>query len=591
MASVRPARPEPTPLDTTLRRARPAFVLIVVFSLFVNLLMLVSPLYMMQVFDRVLASGSVETLILLTVIVGFAFLVLGGLETARGRVFNRLGAWLEETLTPELIRAGLARRLAGEPVGAQGLRDLAQVRSFVGGQGIQPLVDAPWVPIFIAVIWLLHPWLGMLALGAAILLFAVAVANELTTRAPLREANRRSVEAQGGVEAALRNADVVHAMGLLPALTARWHKASARALEGQERAGDRGSLLVGTSRFVRLFVQSAILGLGAFLVIRGELTAGGMIAGSILLGRALAPVEQAIGAWKQMIAARVAHGRLQALLRAAPAPAPAMDLPPPTGRLTVDRATLLAPGARRGETPPILRNVSFELTPGDVLGVVGPSASGKTTLCRLIVGIWRPSAGHVRLDSAEVHAWDRAALGAHLGYLPQDVELFGGTVRDNIARLGAADDGAVIAAAKLAGVHDMILHLPDGYNTPVGEAGAVLSAGQRQRVGLARALFGRPRLVVLDEPNANLDAEGEAALLDAVATVKAQGTTVVLVAHRMGTLAHADKLLLMRDGAVEAFGPRDAVLAKLKGPRPVEAPAARTEAPPAAEPATQPATA
>jgi PrtD family type I secretion system ABC transporter len=532
----------------------------------------------------------VETLILLTVLVGFAFLVLGGLETARGRVFNRLGAWLEETLTPELIRAGLARRLAGEPVGAQALRDLGQVRSFVGGQGIQPLVDAPWVPIFIAVIWLLHPWLGMLALAAAVLLFAVAVANELTTRAPLREANRRSVEAQGGVEAALRNADVVHAMGLLPALTARWHKASARALEGQERAGDRGSLLVGTSRFVRLFVQSAILGLGAFLVIRGELTAGAMIAGSILLGRALAPVEQAIGAWKQMIAARVAHARLQALLRAAPAPAPAMDLPPPTGRLTVDRATLLAPGARRGETPPILRNVSFELTPGDVLGVVGPSASGKTTLCRLIVGIWRPSAGHVRLDSAEVHAWDRAALGAHIGYLPQDVELFGGTVRDNIARLGAADDTAVIAAAKLAGVHDMILHLPDGYNTPVGEAGAVLSAGQRQRVGLARALFGRPRLVVLDEPNANLDAEGEAALLDAVAAVKAQGTTVVLVAHRMGTLAHADKLLLMRDGAVEAFGPRDAVLARLKGPRPVEAPAARTETPPAAEPATQPAT-
>lgn len=571
LASSAASSREPTPLGAALRRARPAFVAIFVFSFFLNLLMLASPLYMLQVYDRVLASGSVETLILLTVIVGFAFLVLGGLETARGRVFNRLGGWLEEQVSPDVIRAGLARRLAGQPEGGQALRDLGQVRSFLGGQGIQPLVDAPWVPVFVAAVWLLHPWLGVVALVSAVVLFLVALANELTTRKPLRDANRRLVEAHAGVEAALRNADVVHAMGLLPALTGRWQKASGRALEGHEQAGDRSSLLLGTSRFLRLFVQSAILGLGAFLVIRGELTAGGMIAASILLGRALAPVEQAIGAWKQMVAARIAHGRLEMLLRAAPAPPPAMDLPPPTGRITADRVTMLPPGVRPGATAPILKGVSFDLAPGEALGVVGPSASGKTTLCRLLVGIWPPTGGHLRLDGAEVHAWDRVAVGAHVGYLPQDVELFSGSVRDNIARLGPADDRAVIAAAKLAGVHEMILHLPDGYGTAVGEGGAVLSAGQRQRVGLARAVFGRPRLVVLDEPNANLDAEGEAALLAAMATLKQQGTTVVMVAHRVSVLAHVDKLLLLRDGAVEAFGERDTVLAKLKGPRPVPA--------------------
>ncbi|HET8727275.1 MAG TPA: type I secretion system permease/ATPase [Alphaproteobacteria bacterium] len=553
-------------MSLALRTARQGFLMVGVFSLFLNLLMLVSPIYMMQVFDRVLSSGRTETLLYLTVIAAMALIVLAALEALRSTVLNRISGWLDRQLGSPLIASSLASALRGSAQGAQPLRDLSQIRSFIGGNGILPLFDAPWAPVFILILWWMHPWLGALALGAAIVLFGLALANDLTTRRALKEANHLSVAAYGQAEAAVRNAEVVQAMGLLPALLGRWRDRNAVVLERQSAAAERSALIVGCSKFTRLFVQIAILGVGAYLVLEAELTAGGMIAGSILLGRALAPVEQAIGAWKSLVSARTSYDRLQSLLQATPEKPAAMRLPEPRGDLAVEKLVFVPP---RG-TKPVLKQVSFELPAGQSMGIIGPSAAGKSTLCRLLVGTWPPSAGNVRLDSADVHSWDREDFGRHVGYLPQDVELFAGTVKDNIARMGEATDEDVVAAARLANVHELILNLPDGYETEIGDQGAVLSGGQRQRIGLARALFGNPKLLVLDEPNANLDSEGEAALTRTIAALKERGTTIVMVAHRPSILAHIDKLLVLRDGMVEMFGARDQVLERFGRPRPVE---------------------
>ena len=571
-----------TPLDRALARLRPTVLAVAGFSLAINLLMLVSPLYMMQVFDRVLGSGHAETLLWLTVIAGIALLCLGALETVRGRLLSRGAAWLDGRMAGWLIAGGHAGGLAGRSLGTQPLRDLEQLRGFLGGTGMNPIFDAPWAPVFIAVIWMLHPWLGLLALGSAILLFLLALANELATRGPLKTAGRQRMAALTRCGAALRNAEVVQALGLLPRIVRRWEGDAAPAATAQQTASDVGSLILGTTRFVRLFVQVGILGIGAYLVLQGQLTSGGMIAGSILLGRALAPFEQAVSAWKGFVGARASYHRLQTLLRAAPAPQRTMALPPVRGRIAVEAASFVPPGSDR----PVLRQVGFALEPGEALAVIGPSASGKSSLCRLLVGVWPPSAGHVRLDGADVTSYGREELGRQIGYLPQDVELFDGTVRDNIARLADPPDGtasdeaasdetasdeSVIEAAMRAGAHDLILHLPQGYDTRVGEGGAILSGGQRQRIALARALYGRPRLLVLDEPAASLDQEGEAALMAALATAKEDGTTIVLVAHRPSQLAQTDRILVLRQGAVEQFGPRDEILQRVTGPRPVPA--------------------
>ncbi|HEX5077664.1 MAG TPA: type I secretion system permease/ATPase, partial [Geminicoccaceae bacterium] len=518
---------QPTPLDDALRQARRGLLVVAGLSLFLNLLALTSPLYMFQVFDRVLASGRVETLVALTAVAAFALLCLGALEVIRARALGRISTWLDRALARTVLTASLGEALAGRPIGGQAMADLAQLRGFINSQAVFSILDAPWTPVFVAVIWLLHPWLGVLALLSALLLFTLALANELLTRAPLASASQAWLTAQRDYETALRNAEVVQAMGMLPALLARWQGDQQRVLDGQALAGDRTGLIYGTSKFARLLVQIAILGLGAYLVLEGALTGGGMIASSILLGRALAPVEQAIGAWKSFVAARAAHDRLRRLLQRHPGEAAAMQLPAPEGRISVDQLSFRAPDGR-----PILKGVSFELAAGEVLAVVGPSASGKSTLCRLLTGVWPPSGGNVRLDGAEVHRWDRVEFGRHVGYLPQDVELFAGSVRDNIARMAEAPDEAVVAAAQLAGVHDMILHLPEGYATEVGPQGTILSGGQRQCVGLARAMFGAPRVVVLDEPSASLDQVGESAVLDAIGRLKARGSTVVLVVHR-----------------------------------------------------------
>ncbi len=523
--------------------------------------MLASPIYMMQVFQRVLTSGHTSTLLFLTIIALFAIAMLGALEAVRSWSLNRISSWLGATVSPALIESSVSVSLAGAGRGGQALRDLGAIQQFVGGQGVTALMDSPWVPIFVAVIWLIHPILGMLALGAAVVLFALALLNELLTKRPLTDGNRFQMAAQQFVDSSLRNAEIVQAMGMLPSLIARWRAHNEEAGRHQLVAGDRSGAISGFTKFFRLAVQVCILGAGCLLVLAGELGPGQMIATSILLSRALSPVEQSIGAWRNFTAARNAHSRLEELLRMAPpSTGDAMKLPEPKGQVIADKVTFF-PG---NSEHPTLRTVSLALEPGETLGILGPSGAGKSTLCRLMVGVWKPQSGSIRLDSAEIHSWDRTDFGRYVGYLPQDVELFDGTIRENIARMGQAPDEDVIEAAQLAGVHDMILHFPDGYDTVIGPAGVNLSGGQRQRVGLARALFGRPRLLVLDEPNASLDQQGESALANAIRNMKGLGTTIILVGHRMAEIRETDKLLFLREGRVELFGPRLQVLEKLK---------------------------
>jgi PrtD family type I secretion system ABC transporter len=556
-----------TPLDQALRAARPGLLAALLFSLAVNVLMLALPLYTMQVYDRVLGSGHVETLILLTLIAGFTLLVFGLLDAVRSSVLARIGAGLGERLAGPIMALSVAAR---QRSGSQPLRDLTQLRNTIGGTSVQPLLDALWVPLFAGAVWLVHPVLGVLAVFSAGMLLILALATDWLTCKPLGEAGERMIAAQQQADAAARNADAVQAMGLLPGVLARFEQAHGAALRLQDTAAQRASILQGLTRFVRQMVQVMVLGLGAWLVLRSQLSGGAMIAASILLGRALAPVEQLIGAWRGLVAARTSYYRLQALCRTHPARPAAMRLPAPSGRLSVESATLRAPEG--GSL--LLHQVSFALQPGELLGVIGPSASGKSTLCRLLTGIVAPCAGHVRLDSADLATLDRAEIGRYIGYIPQDVALFGGSVKDNIARLAEADPDDIVEAACLAGVHEMILRLPRGYETEIGEGGLYLSGGQRQRIGLARALFGRPSLLVLDEPNANLDHEGEAALLSALEQAKRGGATVIIVAHRPNVLVHADKLLVMENGAVAQFGPRDkvaAILMRARANHPVRA--------------------
>ena len=572
--AIAPARQTPSgtsPIGRYLGPGRWVLVVIGLFSAVINLLILASPLYMLQVFDRVLSSGSIETLMFLTLIVGVAFAVLGLLEAVRSRLFARFGAWVEDRLGPEVLRASLDLRRAGNAQPPATFRDLSRLRGFLGGQGIQPLFDAPWIPLFIGAIWVLHPWLGMLALASAIILMILALLNEVLTRRPQAESARAAASGGADIDAVIRNADVIQAMGLTGVMTDRWRQGSRRSSDAQISVADRSSVLVGGSRFIRLFAQSAVLGLGAFLVLRAELTPGGMIAASILLGRGLAPVEQAIGAWRHVVGARLSYRRLGMLLAAVPEPVRGQPMPPVRGLVQLEAVTVMPPGRRSPDTAPILRNVTFRAEPGEVLGVVGPSASGKTSLCRVLVGAWQPFQGKVRLDGGEVRLWDQERLGPQIGYLPQEVELFAGTVRDNIARFGTVDDAAVLAAAQAADVHDMILRLPDGYDTQIGEGGSVLSAGQRQRIGLARALYGAPRLLVLDEPNANLDSQGEMALIRAIDGARTSGAAVVLVTHRPQILSQVNRILVLRNGQVDCVGPRDEVLERLRGPRVVQA--------------------
>ena len=550
-------------LKDALNACRVGLVAVTLFSLCINLLMLTAPLYMLQMFDRVLVSRSTDTLILLTAIAGAALLVLAALEAVRSLVLVRISTWLDRQLGGVVLTGSIVATLRqGTSPSVQGLRDLSTFRTFLTGPGIFPIMDAPWTPIFLAVIFLLHPVLGWVALAGAILLFSLAVANELATGTLLARAGGASIKALHQAEAAVRNADVIEAMGMTPNLIGHWHRNNAEILDLQARASDRSGAITATSKFVRLSLQIGILGTGAWLVILGEATPGVMIASSILMGRALAPVEQAIGSWKTTIAARDAYRRVKRLLGEMPARGLTMPLPTPKGRLSVDGLTFVHLGADE----PVLKALSFALEPGESLGLIGPTAAGKTTLARLLVGSLVSRSGHVRLDGMDVARWDPEDLGRHMGYLPQDVELFDGTVRQNIARMGEGDPDAVIAAARLAGVHEMILHLQNGYETEIGSDGAALSGGQRQRIALARAVYGEPKFVVLDEPNANLDNDGEEALVQTIDTLKQRGTTSVVIAHRPTILDRVDKVLVLRAGTAQMFGPRDEVIPKILGP-------------------------
>ncbi len=546
-----------------LRACRGAFGIIMAFSLAINLLMLATPLYMMQVFDRVLSSRSGDTLVMLTLITVLAIGVLALLDAIRSQMLVRIGNWLDDRLGPTVFAGALRAALRSDPARAsQGLRDLGTMRGFITGPTVTPLLDAPWAPIFIIALFALHPMLGLIGLGGGVVLFGLALINEFVTKQPLRRANLAASKTHQRAEAALRNAEVIRAMGMGEGVLRLWRRDSAGTHEAQRAAGTRGGVILALSKFFRLLVQTVILGAGAWLVIHQEASAGAMFASSFLLGRALAPVENAISTWKSLVAARLAHRRLDELVSALPDEAKGMELPRPVGELVIERLVFVPPGADE----PTLRGVGFELAPGEVLGIIGPSAAGKSTVARLIAGTWSPTAGKVRLDGADIAVWHDSGGSQHVGYLPQDIELFAGTVRDNIARLGDASPTAVIEAAKLVGLHEIIMRLPRGYNSEIGEAGLRLSGGQRQRIGLARAVFGRPRLVVLDEPNASLDHEGEEALHHAIARLKEVGTTVVMIAHRPSVLGLADKLLVLRNGTVDAYGSRAEVIAKLNAP-------------------------
>ncbi|EAR21906.1 type I secretion system permease/ATPase [Nitrococcus mobilis] len=546
-----------TELDDALSASRGVFGSVGIFSFFINALMLTVPLYMLQVYGRVLASRSEDTLLMLTILALGLLLTLGLVDLARSRILVRVGARFDNRLSDSVLSAMLVSRLRSQRTHGQPLRDLETIRTFLTGPGLLALFDAPWTPIFILVIFVLHPVLGFVALGGAVILFALAIVGELITRGPLREASKVSVNSHAFAESSLRNAEAIQAMGMMTGLLRRWLRRQETAIALQALASDRAGGVSASAKIVRQLLQIGMLGVGAYLAIRQVITPGVMVVASIIMARALAPVEVAINSWRSFLSARSAYARLQDLMAQwRPAQEP-MKLPKPSGVLAVEGVVAAPPGA----TKAILKGVSFALSKGEMLGLIGPNAAGKSTLARLLVGVWEPAAGHIRLDGADVCRWNREQLGPHVGYLPQDVELFDGTVAENIARFHEQPAGdKVVAAAKRADVHEMILELPEGYDTPIGEGGSVLSAGQRQRIALARALYGDPVLIVLDEPNSNLDAEGEEALRTALTNLRAAGKTVVVIAHRPAIINAVDKLLVLRDGRVNMFGPPAEVL-------------------------------
>ena len=566
-------KPGETVLSKAVSACRRQFAAVAVFSGMVNLLQLTVSLYMMQVFDRVLSTRSLDTLYYLTAIALFALLVMAVLDGLRGQVMQRVAGWVEGKAAPEAFLRAIEAQLRNRPYRMEALRDLSVTRGWLGSPASLTLFDVPWVPIYLAVIFILHPVLGWIALFGALALFLLTLANEWATGSLVRQASTGAMASQRRAESIVRNAEVIDSMGMAPAVLQRWREGLSSSLPPQERAADRAAFLLSITRFFRLAVQVAVLGVGAWLVLEQQLTSGASIAASIIMGRALAPVEQMIGGWKQLVQARQAYRRLIGFLSLPRLRPPGMALPEPTGRVGAERVTFGFPG----QPVAIIKGVSFGLAAGESLAVIGPSAAGKTTLIRLLIGTLQPSAGTVRLDGADVFTWMREDFGRYVGYLPQDVELFDGTVMLNIARMADADPEAVFEAARVAGCHEMILRLPQGYDTEIGDGGQHLSGGQRQLIGLARALFGSPKLVVLDEPNSNLDGDAEQGLIRGLEELKRQGTTVILVSHRPTLVQGVDKVLLMRDGAVEAFGPRAEVLKRLvqQQSRPAEVAAGR----------------
>ena len=531
-----------------------------VFSAVINVLMLMPAIYMLQLYDSVLTSRNEMTLLMLTLIMLGAYIFMGALEFVRSFVLIRVGAQLDMKLNKRVYSAAFEQGLKmGDGNAGQALKDLTSLRQFLTGNALFALFDAPWFPIYLFVIFVFHPALGVFALCGTIVLITLAYINEKISHKPLAEANTMAIASSNIASNNLRNAEVIEAMGMLPNIQARWFKLHSRFLTLQAEASEKAGIMTALSKSFTVTLQSLMLGFGALLVLENDITPGMMIAGSILLGRAIAPVQLLITTWKQIGTARSAYERLNKLLEQNPPREPGMPLPKPRGVVAVESATAIPPGSKI----PVIKSLSFSLDAGEVLGVIGPSGSGKSTLARLLVGVWPVASGKVRLDGADVYLWNKDELGPYIGYLPQDIELFAGTVSENIARFGEIDADKVILAAQRAGVHEMILNMPEGYDTTLGEGGGGLSGGQKQRIGLARAMYDDPSLLVLDEPNSNLDDVGEQALLNAIIDLRKRGKTIVLITHRTSIIGVTTKLLLMQDGMSKMFGPTKQVIEEL----------------------------
>jgi len=548
-------------LQAALKACKGSFISVGIFSLFVNALMLVPTFYMLQVYGRVVTSGSISTLVMLTIIMTILVVTMGSLEWIRSRIMVRVSTKLDVLLSRDVYRASFKRALesGGMDASAQPLNDLTGLRQFITGNGLFAFFDAPWLPIYIAVMFMFHPWYGWVAIGSAIVLLILAYLNEKGTSKALGEANKENIAATLQTTKNLRNAEVIESMGMLSTLIQRWSHRQRKVLVLQSYASDKGGVISSVSKTFRMLIQSLILGLGAYLAVNHEISPGLVIAGSVLLGRALAPIDLIIGSWKGFIAARSQYERLNGIMDKLKSEPERMSLPAPHGHVLVDNLIIGAPGSKT----PILRGISFGVPAGSVVGIIGPSASGKSTLARALMGVWVPQHGTVRLDGADISNWDKEELGPHLGYLPQDIELFEGSISENIARFAEVDAEKVVKAAKTAGVHEMILLLPEGYDTVIGSEGVNLSGGQRQRVGLARAIYGTPRLILLDEPNSNLDEVGERALASAIQELKQTGSTIFVITHRTTILSQLDRILVMNAGGVSMYGPRDQVMEEL----------------------------
>jgi ATP-binding cassette, subfamily C, type I secretion system permease/ATPase len=563
-----PKRAGPSPVAAALSACRGAFMAIGLLTGVINVLMLSGSLFMLQVYDRVLPSRSIPTLVALLILVTVLYAFQGVLDMTRGRILVRIGAFLDEQLSTRVYEAvvRLPLKMQSRADGLQSMRDLDQLRSFLSGAGPTAFCDLPWMPLYLGLCFAFHAWIGITAAVGAAVLVTLTLCTEILTRTPTKDAGTFGVRRIAIAEASRRNAEVLQAMGMRSQASALWLDANAGYLQSQQRASDVAGGLGAMSRAMRMVLQSAVLAVGAYLTMNQEATGGIIIASSILVTRALAPVELAIANWRGFIGARQSWRRLSDLLGRLPAEDAQLALPRPQRSLTVEQVSVAPPGQQKL----VVQDASFILKAGQAVGVVGPSASGKSSLARAIAGVWQPARGKIRLDGAALDQWSSAALGPHVGYLPQDVELFDGTVAQNIARFRPdAEPAGIIAAAEAAGVHELILRMPEGYGTRIGEGGAALSAGQRQRIALARALYGEPFLVVLDEPNSNLDAEGDEALTQAIATARRRGAIVVVIAHRAAALQAVDLVLAMGSGRVQAFGPKQDMV-RGAAPRPLK---------------------
>lgn len=562
-----------SPLQKAYGRFKAIIFATVVFSFFSNLLMFVGPLYMLQVYDRVLASRNEFTLLMITGIALAMLITYAFLEFIRSKMLVRAGLQFDDMLANPAFNRVVRKQLLAPNSGAHAtLQDIDRVREFLTGQGILAFFDAPWVPLFLALCFAFHPWLGLVATCGAVIIFALALTNEFATRGLLKEAGDANMGASHFVNTTVQNAEVIRALGMEKSLTNRWLKQHDTVLDAQARASGRAGAIMASTKFVRMSLQIAILGTGAYLAILQQISPGIMIAASIVMGRALAPVEQAVGQWKQFVAARQAHKRLTEIFTILGDEEDRMQLPTPKGNLSVQNLIASAPGSRK----PILKGISFTLNQGEVLAVIGPSGSGKSTLVRHLVGAMQPQSGAVRLEGVELQHWDNQQLGQNMGYMPQDVKLFRGTVSENISRFfDDAKDSDIVAAATISGAHDMIATLSDGYDTDVGDGGNALSGGQRQRVGLARAVYREPSIIILDEPNSNLDSVGEQALASCIQEMKNRGKTVILVTHKASLLGLSDKTLMLVNGQVEKFGATRDLFAQAQQPQQAQTPQKR----------------